>query len=103
VKAFYWNRKAASQGVAEAGFNLGTFYAGGLSVPVDYVKACALTNLAVMQDHKYEKYRYNLVSMEMTASQVAAARELSRKMLRVGVIEALGSAEKGAKGIESRQ
>jgi hypothetical protein len=37
-----------------------------------------------------------MVSMKMLAEEVEAARELSSKMLRVGVLEALGpSAEKG--------
>lgn len=89
AKALYWSRKAASHGNAEAEFNLGTAYAAGLSVPVDYVKACALMNLAVLQDSKYEKFRRNLMSSEMTHEQVAQAQELSKQMLRVGVLEAL--------------
>ncbi|GAB3037043.1 hypothetical protein GCM10027285_20740 [Oleiagrimonas citrea] len=95
AKAVFWTRKAAAQGNAEAEFNLGTMYASGLGgLQVDYVKACALMNLAVRQNKKYEEYRYNLISMEMTVDQVRAAKVLSDEMIKAGSIQALDR-EKG--------
>ena len=84
-EAVRWYRKAAYHGNADAQYDLGIRYANGISVPMDYVEAYALFNLAaaslsaagdalsIMAEGELDS-----VASRMTPAQIAEAQRLSR-------------------------
>lgn len=76
-----WYEKAATQGFAEAQFNLGTLYVNAQGVPEDYVRAYMWLNIAVAHligDEQKQKieYREDIVR-RMTPTQIEKAQRLS--------------------------
>ena len=97
ARAVHWYRKAAEQGEASAQGELGFMYEHGLGIPQNYVIAYALINLASASDdlEQFESdadiaARSNIAS-RMTKQQIAAGQELTRRMQRMGVLEAINS------------
>ena len=77
-KAVYWYKKAAAQGYVSAQYNLGLMYAYGKGVAQDYVSALKWFILAaVCGDQKSIKYR-DILSKNLTPSQVAEAQRMAR-------------------------
>ena len=68
----------ASQGNADAQFNLGVAYANGLGVPQDDVQAHMWFNLASAQGIKLGESNRDLVAGKMTPQQIERAQELAR-------------------------
>ena len=78
-EAVKWFRLAAEQGVAEAQFNLGAFYAGGKGVLLDYVQAYAWVNIAAAQGSKDAVETRPKILTRMTPSQIEEGQQLSRE------------------------
>jgi TPR repeat protein len=81
-----WYRKAAEQGYARAYNNLGTMYALGQGVPLDYVQAHKWFGLASSPDDGSEKEsretavkNRDIVAARMTPAQIAEAQKLARE------------------------
>jgi uncharacterized protein len=104
-----WYRKAADQGIANAQYNLGVFYANGHGVPQDYVEAVkwyrkaadqgfamAETNLGVMyalghgvpQDFVLAYMWFNLAAAQGTANPVQGRDLIANHMTPSQIAEA---------------
>ncbi len=81
-EAVKWYRLAAEQGVAWAQNNLGVMYDNGEGVPEDDVYAYMWWNLAAAQGHKSSSKNKNILSKEMTSSQIEEAQRLSRECMK---------------------
>jgi len=94
AQAVSWYRKAAAQGSAIAQNNLGLVYGSGLGVPQDSIVAYALFNLSATEDPSSDNSATNnrgTLAARMPPEQIAAGQELSRRMMKVGVLEAIDS------------
>jgi TPR repeat protein len=68
-------------------------YKHGLGVPRDYVIAYALYNIAAgyfSDNNKVANNRSNLTAT-MTPQQITAGQELTRHMMKIGVLKAIDS------------
>jgi hypothetical protein len=94
AQAISWYRKAADQGDADAQNNLGLMYYNGKGVPQDSIVAYALCNLSATgdpsSDNPATSNRSNLTA-RMTPKQIAAGQELTRRMMKMGVLKAIDS------------
>jgi hypothetical protein len=94
AQAISWYRKAADQGDADAQNNLGLMYYNGKGVPQDSIVAYALYNLSATgdpsSDNPATSNRSNLTA-RMTPKQIAAGQELTRRMMKMGVLKAIDS------------
>ncbi len=72
----------AEQGQASAQYNLGLMYANGEGVPEDDVYAYMWWNLAAAQGNKDNSQNKNILSKEMTSSQIEEAQRLSRECMK---------------------
>ena len=81
-EAVKWYRLAAEQSHASAQNNLGVMYANGEGVPEDDVYAYMWWNLAAEQGHKDSSQNKNILSKEMTSSQIEEAQRLSRECMK---------------------
>ncbi len=79
TEAVKWYRKAAEQRDANAQNNLGAMYYQGQGVPQNYVQAHMWYNLAATQGNESAIKNRELLSKEMTPTQLAEAQELARK------------------------
>ena len=61
AKAAGWYRKAALQGLADAQYNLGTFYEQGVGVPQDYTQAADLYRRAAEQGNASAQFNLGLL------------------------------------------
>jgi len=94
AQAAYWYRKAADQGDAGAQYILGFMYLKGLGVPQDYVIAYALFNLSATGDPSSDNpatSNRSKLAPRMTPKQIAAGQELTRRMMKIGVLKAIDS------------
>jgi hypothetical protein len=94
AQALSWYLKASAQGDALAQNNLGVMYLKGLGVPQDYVIAYALFNLsATGYPSSYNPATNNRSELapRMTPQQIAAGQELTRRMMKIGVLKAIDS------------
>jgi hypothetical protein len=102
AQAIAWYRKAAEQGNALAQYNLGVMYAFGQGVPQDYVIAYALFNLSATGDQSSDNPATNnrsKLAARMTPQQIAAGQELTRRMMKIGVLKAIDSDRRGRHGL----
>ena len=72
-----WYRRAARGGNAVAQMNLGQFYAQGIALPRDPVRALAWFALAAAQGRNWAAARHAELAATMTPEQREAAQELS--------------------------
>jgi len=94
AQALSWYRKAAAQGYALAQNNLGTMYEYGQGIPQDYVIAYGLFNLSAAGDPSSDNPATNnrrKLAARMTPQQIAAGQELTRRMMKMGVLKAIDS------------
>jgi TPR repeat protein len=94
AQAVSWFRKAAAQGDAKAQNSLGVMYANGQGVPQDAAIAYALYNLSATNDPSSDNpatANRARVSARMTPSQLAEGQALTRRMLSMGVLNAIDS------------
>ena len=75
-------RPLAEQGDADAQNNLGYMYGYGFGVPKDRVQAYAWLNLAAAQGHKLAIESRDIVSKEMTPSQIEEGQKLRRELFK---------------------
>ncbi len=66
---------AAQYGSAKASFKLGKMYRDGRIMPKDYVKAYVWFSIADIMGHSTALERRDLISDELTANQIASAKE----------------------------
>jgi hypothetical protein len=78
AKAFQLFGRAAEQGYAIAQNNLALMYANGQAVVRDYVSACAWLDVAAQEISGCSELR-DRVAEEMTAEEIARARELANR------------------------
>jgi TPR repeat protein len=89
-----WYRKAADQGDAHAQNNLGTMCDNSQGVPRDDIVAYALFNLSATGDPSSDNPAPNnrsKLAARMTSQQIAAGQELTRRMMKMGVLKAIDS------------
>ena len=79
-QAFYWSRKAAVQGHINAQFSLGLMYYNGRGIPQNFVYAHLWWNLAAANGDKEATELRNMISVKMSAHQIAVAQQLSTKI-----------------------
>jgi len=72
----------AEQGDVSAQSNLGVMYRNGEGVPEDDVYAYMWWNFAAAQGHKNSSHNKNILSKEMTSSQIEEAQRLSRERMK---------------------
>lgn len=89
-QAAFWYRKAAEQGILSAQANLGAMYFNGEGVAEDKVQAYAWIWRAALRGHEGAQRHLALLPQHMTSTQLAAAREMSR---RLGQPTEVGSAD----------
>ena len=77
-EALKWFKLSAGQENPDAQYNLGVMYDEGVGIPKDLVLAYKWFNLASAQGHETAREKLELISKEMTASQIADAQKLSR-------------------------
>jgi TPR repeat protein len=73
-----WYRLAAEQGYADAQFNLGVMYANGEGVIQNNVSAHMLFNLAGAQGDEEGRKNRDLISKQLTTSDISKAQEMAR-------------------------
>jgi uncharacterized protein len=85
AKAVEWYTKAAEQGMPRAQFNLGSMYAGGQGVPVNFAEAYYWLALAAdiwsgarQQDAVNAR---DMVAARLSASDLSSAQERAKKWL----------------------
>ncbi len=81
LEAADWYRKAAEQGLADAQHNLAVIYAGGKELPQDLVQALFWFDLAAISGMDTAKRNRDVVSSNMTSSQIAEASRLTQEWL----------------------
>ena len=94
AQALSWYRKAAEQGYADAQNNLGVVYQFGQGVPQDNIVAYALYNLSATGNPSSDNPAANnrsKLAPRMTPKQIAAGQELTRRMMKIGVLKAIDS------------
>ena len=94
AQAASWFRKAAEQGYADAQNNLGVVYQFGQGVPQDNIVAYALYNLSATGNPSSDNPAANnrsKLAPRMTPKQIAAGQELTRRMMKIGVLKAIDS------------
>jgi TPR repeat protein len=94
AQAVSWLSKAADQSFAPAEDALGTMYAKGWGVPQDDVIAYALYNISATntsQQHNYAAANREKLGAQMTRRQLAEGQSLTRRMLSMGVLNAIKS------------
>jgi TPR repeat protein len=100
LKAAYWFRKAAEQGFGDAQYWLGVEYEAGEGVPQDFIIAYALYNLSIAGDSQYRdeaENDRNHLAEKMTPRQIAAGQELTRRMMKIGVLKAIDAIHPGSR------
>jgi TPR repeat protein len=80
VKRF---RLAATQGFANAQYNLGVMmYEGGQGVPQNYVRAYMWTNIFARSGTKHILKKRDVLASKMTPTQIEGAQDLARDCVR---------------------
>jgi TPR repeat protein len=100
AQAASWYRKAAEQDDVDAQFWLGFLYERGLGVPQDSIIACALYNLSAAGDPSSDNRATNnrsRLAEKMTPQQIAAGQELTRRMMKIGVLKAIDAIHPGSR------
>jgi TPR repeat protein len=105
AQAASWFRKAAEQGNAEAQYELGVMYEDGQGVPQDFIIAYALYNLSAAREPSSDDRSYIYIAMnnrsslaeKMTPQQIAAGQELTRRMMKIGVLKAIDAIHPGSR------
>lgn len=82
TQAVQWYLRAAEQGHVGAQATLGAYYWAGRGVPPDLSRAYFWSRLAFAQGDETSKSRLEGLSLQMTRSQVAAARQQAEIWLR---------------------
>ena len=82
TQAVRWFLRAAEQGHVGAQAMLGAYYWAGRGVPQDLSRAYFWSSLALAQGDETSKSRVEGLALQMTRSQVAAARQQAEIWLR---------------------
>lgn len=91
-QAIVWYRRAVAKEDFAALNNLGTIYQQGRGVNRDAIAAYALYNLATTSDptsNNLASQNRDDIAAKMTSAQIDAGQKLTRKMLNVGILQAL--------------
>jgi TPR repeat protein len=94
AQAVSWLSKAVNQSFAPAEDALGTMYAKGLGVPQDDVIAYELYNISATNaspQHNYAAANREKLGAQMTQRQLAEGQSLTRRMLNMGILNAIKS------------
>ena len=82
--AVKWYTKAAEQGDTNAQYNLGVMYDNGRGIPQDFIKAHMWWNLAAAQGDEDAMKNRDLITMQMTPTQIAEAQAAVRACVARG-------------------
>ncbi|MGY3439612.1 MULTISPECIES: tetratricopeptide repeat protein [unclassified Marinovum] len=74
ARARFWFEQAAQRGHAPSMANMGQYYARGLTVPQDYLRAYAWTSAAIAAGEKQHAEMLNWLLAKMPEQQIAAAQ-----------------------------
>jgi putative methionine-R-sulfoxide reductase with GAF domain len=81
AQAMQWFQRAAEQGNVAAQRALGAYYFAGRGVPTDFSKAYFWSAIAGAQGDEMSKSRLPVLALQMTQSQIAAARQQAEQWI----------------------
>jgi putative methionine-R-sulfoxide reductase with GAF domain len=81
AQAMQWFQRAAEQGNVAAQRALGAYYFAGRGVPSDFSKAYFWSAIAGAQGDEMSKSRLPVLALQMTQSQIAAARQQAEQWI----------------------
>jgi putative methionine-R-sulfoxide reductase with GAF domain len=81
AQAMQWFKRAAEQGNVAAQRALGAYYFAGRGVPTDFSQAYFWSAIAGAQGDEMSKSRLPVLALQMTQSQIAAARQQAEQWI----------------------